>query len=140
LPASLGAQLAAPGKQVLSLIGDGSLGYCIGELETAARYNIPAVNVVLNNSALGYEKFLIKYFNEPGKITPEQPGCDYTNVDYAAVARAFGCVGIRVTHPSQIRPALEEAFASGRPALIDVVIDAEVIPPSTFFSEDIRSA
>lgn len=140
LPASLGAQLAAPGKQVLSLIGDGSLGYCIGELETAARYNIPAVNVVLNNSTLGYEKFLIKYFNEPGKITPEQPGCDYTNVDYAAVARAFGCVGIRVTHPSQIRPALEEAFASGRPALIDVVIDAEVIPPSTFFSEDIRSA
>jgi acetolactate synthase-1/2/3 large subunit len=140
LPASLGAQLAAPGRQVLSLTGDGSLGYCIGELETAARYNIPAVNVVLNNSTLGYEKFLIKYYNQPGKITPMQPGCDYGPVDWAAVARGFGCVGIRVEHPSQIRPALEEAFASRRPALIDVIIDAEVIPPSTFFAEDIRSA
>lgn len=140
LPASLGAQLAAPGRQVLSLIGDGSLGYCVGELETAARYNIPAVQVVLNNSTLGYEKFLIKYYNEPGKITEEQPGCDYGDVDWAAVARGFGCVGIRVEHPSEIRPALEEAFASGRPALIDVRIDPDVIPPSTFFPEDVRSA
>lgn len=139
LPASLGAKLAAPDRQVLSIIGDGSLGYCVGELETARRYNIPAVNVVLNNGTLGYEKFLIEYYNEPGKITKETPGCDYSDTDYAAVARAYGCVGIRVEHPSEIRPALEEAFASGRPALIDVVIDAEVIPPITYFPEDKRS-
>jgi acetolactate synthase-1/2/3 large subunit len=139
LPASLGAKLAAPDRQVLSLIGDGSLGYCIGELETARRHNIAAVNVVLNNSTLGYEKFLIKYFNEPGKITSEYPGCDFSNTDYAAIARAFGCVGIRVEHPKQLRPALEQAFASERPALIDVVIDPDVIPPITFFPENERS-
>ncbi len=139
LPASLGAKLAAPDRQVLSIIGDGSLGYCIGELETARRYNIPAVNVVLNNGTLGYEKFLIRYYNEPGKITEDAPGCDYGDTDYAAIARSFGCVGIRVEHPAQIGPALEEAFASGRPALIDVVIDAEIIPPITYFPEADRS-
>ena len=139
LPASLGAQLAAPGRQVLSVIGDGSLGFCIGELETARRYNIPAVNVVLNNSTLGYEKFLMKYCNKPGEIMHEHPGCDYSDTDYAAVARGFGCVGIRVEHPSEIRPALEKAFASGRPALIDVVIDQNVLPPSTYFPEEVRS-
>ena len=120
-------------------IGDGSLGYCIGELETARRYNIPAVNIVLNNGTLGYEKFLIKYFNKPGELTEEYPGCDYVDTDYAAIARAFGCVGIRVEHPSELRPALEKAFGSGRPAVIDVVIDPDVIPPITFFPEADRS-
>lgn len=139
LPASLGAQLACPGRQVLSIIGDGSLGYCIGELETARRYNIPAVNVVLNNGTLGYEKFLIKYYNKPGEITEPQAGCDYVDTNYAAIAEAFGCVGIRVEKPEQIRPALEKAFASGRPALIDVVIDPEVIPPITYFPLEDRS-
>ena len=123
----------------MSIIGDGSLGYCVGELETAQRYNIPAVNIVLNNGTLGYERFLIRYFNEPGKLTPDGPGVDYAPTDYAAVARAFGCVGIRVEHPDQIRPALEEAFASGRPALIDVVIDPDIIPPITYFPEADRS-
>ena len=135
----LGAKLAAPNRQVCSLIGDGSLGYCIGELETARRYNIPAVNIVLNNGTLGYEKFLIKYFNKPGELTEEYPGCDYVDTDYAAIARAFGCVGIRVEHPSELRPALEKAFGSGRPAVIDVVIDPDVIPPITFFPEADRS-
>jgi acetolactate synthase-1/2/3 large subunit len=139
LPASLGAKLAAPERQVLSIIGDGSLGYCIGELETAVRYNIPAVNVVLNNGMLGYEWFLLKYYNEPGKITEDITGTDYAPTDYAAIARAFGCVGIRVESPDQIRPALEEAFASGRPALIDVVIDPNIIPPITYFPEEDRS-
>ena len=139
LPASLGAKLAAPNRQVLSIIGDGSLGYCIGELETARRYNIAAVNIVLNNSTLGYERFLVNYYNEPGKFTEQAPGCDYSDTDYAAVARAFGCVGIRVEKPEQIRPALEKAFASGRPALIDVVIDPNVIPPITYFPEAVRS-
>jgi acetolactate synthase-1/2/3 large subunit len=139
LPASLGAKLAAPDRKVLSLMGDGSVGYCIGELETARRHNIATVNVVLNNGTLGYEKFLIKYFNEPGKITPEWPACDFADTDYAAIARAFGCVGIRVEHPSQLRPALEQAFASERPAVIDVVIDPEIIPPITFFPEEDRS-
>jgi acetolactate synthase-1/2/3 large subunit len=139
LPASLGAQLAAPGRQVLSLIGDGSLGFCIGELETARRYNIPAVNVVLNNGTLGYEKFLMKYHDQPGKNMAEYPGCDFSNTDYAAIARGFGCVGIRVERPSEIRPALEKAFASGRPAIIDVVIDQNILPPSTYFPENVRS-
>jgi acetolactate synthase-1/2/3 large subunit len=139
LPASLGAKLAAPDKQVLSIIGDGSLGYCIGELETARRHNIPAVNIVLNNNGLGYERFLINYHNKPGQFTEQTPGCDYVETDYAAIARAFGCVGIRVERPEQIRPALEEAFASNRPALIDLVVDPDVIPPITYFPEGKRS-
>jgi len=94
---------------------------------------------VLNNSTLGYERFLINYYNEPGKFTEQAPGCDYSDTDYAAVARAFGCVGIRVEKPEQIRPALEKAFASGRPALIDVVIDPNVIPPITYFPDAVRS-
>lgn len=138
-PASLGAKLAAPAKKVLSIVGDGSMGYCIGDLETARRYNIPAVNVVLNNGTLGYERFLINYYNEPGKFTEQAPGCDYSDTDYAAIARAFGCVGIRVEKPEQMRPALEKAFASGKPAIIDVVIDPNVIPPITYFPEDVRS-
>jgi acetolactate synthase I/II/III large subunit len=139
LPASLGAKLAAPDKQVLSLVGDGSIGYCIAELETARRHNIAAVNIVLNNGGLGYERLIINYHNEPGKFTRETPGCDYVDTDYAAIARSFGCVGIRVERPDEIRPALEEAFASGRPALIDVVVDRKIIPPITYFPEEDRS-
>ncbi len=71
---------------------------------------------------------------------PVQPGCDFTDVNYAVAAHRLGCVGISVEHPSEIRPAREKAFGTGRSALIDVVIDTSVIPPSAFVAEDIRSA
>jgi len=103
-PAAIGAKLAAGDKKVLNLIGDGGLGYHIGELETALRYNIPFVAVVLNNGSWS---------------TPRGLG----DVNFAKVAEGFGAFGIRVERPDEIADALKNAFDSGTPAVVDVLVD-----------------
>jgi acetolactate synthase-1/2/3 large subunit len=105
-PAAIGAKLAASDRKVLNLIGDGGIGYHIGEFETAVRYNVPVVAVVLNNRSWAQPRDTL---TEP--------------VDFSKVAKAFGGFGARVEHPENIADALKEAFDSGKPAIIDVVVD-----------------
>jgi acetolactate synthase-1/2/3 large subunit len=107
-PASIGAKLAAGERKVLALIGDGGIGYHIGEFETAVRYKVPFVTVVLNN---------LSWARPPATL--KKP------VDFGKIATASGGFGIRVERPGDLGEAIEEAFNSGKPAIVDVVVDRQ---------------
>jgi len=127
VPAALGAKLAAPDRQVVGLVGDGDFLMTVQELATAVQYHIPAVYVVANNvgwiairdlqaAVYGPERAVGAEFLRDGQ--PISP-------DLAAIARGFGCYAERVSAPHEIRPALERAFASGRPAVIEVMVERD---------------
>ena len=129
LPAGIGAKLAAPDKRVLCLTGDGAFGFVFQELETAARYGIGVVVVVLNNSTFAYQKHAEQLHYGRSFET------ELLDVDYAALARVLRCDGISVSDPDQLAPALGAAIASGRPTVINVVIDPDAFPPITAFDQ-----
>ena len=121
LPAAIAAKLAFPGKRVISFVGDGSLGMCLGEIETAVREKTSFALVVMNDRAYGnikQEEF--HYFGQ------RYIGVDFTDVNYADVARAMGADGERITRPDDVAPALERALSSDGPYLVDVLIDGGV--------------
>jgi len=127
-PASLGVKCALPDKAVVCFTGDGGFYYHMSELETAARFGIATVVVVNNNGALqqvrrGFDRaYGGAQRGRAHEMWVFEPG------NLAAVAQNMGCVGIRVEKPDDIRPALDEALASKRPALIDVVTDLDIQP------------
>ena len=129
-PAGLGTKCAAPNRPVVTFTGDAGLWYHIGELETAARWDIAAVTVVNNNSSGNQSKrgFDRAYGGE--QTAKGRELWTYTNVDFARVASDIGALGIRVEKPSELKTALEKAIASKRPAIIDVVTDIEAIAPA----------
>ena len=127
-PAAMGAKCAAPDRPVLCFTGDGGFWYHLTELETAVRYGINTVTVVNNNHSLNQEK-------RGNEVTygGQTAGSDelwmLSDVDFAKVAETMGCFGIRVEQPSELQGALEQAFASGKPAVVDVVTDIAGIAP-----------
>ena len=126
-PASIGVKAALPDKPVLCFTGDGGFQYHLTELETARRNNINAVFLVNNNHAFSQEQ---RQFN--AAYDGEQRGDAhkmwiFNEIDYAAVAENMGCQGIRVTKPSEMAGALERAFESDRPTVLDVVTDMWVL-------------
>ena len=129
LPAALGAKCAIPDRPVVAFTGDGGFWYHISELETAARYGINAVIVVNDNRSLNQ----CRVGDE--RVYSEYPSGDsdslwqFNDVDLSKVAESMGCFGIRVTDPTRIPNAIEEALASGRPAVVDVVSDMDVVAP-----------
>ena len=127
-PGALGAKCALPDRPVICFTGDGGFWYHMSELETALRYGINAVIVVNNNHSLNQEKRSNDrlYAGQPGN--PEELW-HMLDVDLAKLAQAIGCFGIRVDQPGKIQSALEQAIASGKPAVIDVVSDIEGIAP-----------
>jgi acetolactate synthase-1/2/3 large subunit len=129
-PAALGAALAAPDRRVVSVIGDGGFGYHLGEIETAIRGKIPALALVLNNRSLGFEYLSQRYLWDD-HVMPHMN--DYVDVDYAKVADGMGAYGARVTDSSDLLPAIRSALASGRPAVLDIIIDKEEAAPVTNF-------
>jgi pyruvate dehydrogenase (quinone) len=125
LPHAIGAQLAFPGRQVISMSGDGGLGMLLGELLTVALHELPVKIVTFNNSSLGMVKLEMLVDGIPDFET------DHAPVDYAAIARAAGIHALRVEQPTDVRSALEEALSHPGPALVDLVTDpnAMSIPP-----------
>ena len=112
----IGAKLAKPDKQVISISGDGSFMMNIQDLETAVRLGLSnLIFVIANNSAWGMLKSGQKLFVDKHYIDVELP-----NFDFAKCAEGFGCYGEVVTDPNEIKPALERAKNSGKPAVIDV--------------------
>jgi len=122
----IGAKLAKPDKQVISISGDGSFMMNIQDLETAVRLGLNnLIFVIANNSAWGMLKSGQKLFVDKHYIDVELP-----NFDFAKCAEGFGCYGEVVTDPNEIKSALERAKNSGKPAVIDVKT-AWTIPDAT---------
>jgi acetolactate synthase-1/2/3 large subunit len=136
LPASLGAALAAPGRRVVCVTGDGGVGYHVAELETAARYGITVLIVVLNNRSLAFEYHDQKYLFE--RVLPAVN--DFTDVDYGRVAADFGGRGQRVGEAAELDEAIRGGLAGEGPALLDVLVDKEVHAPVTVFEHVLQRA
>jgi len=115
IPAALAAKLVHPERVVVAICGDGGFAMTMNGLMTAVEQNIPIINVVFNNSALGW------VLHGGGPFAAE-----FDDFDHAAIARAMHCHGIRVTEPDQLEDAIREAIACGRPTVIDVVTSLEV--------------
>jgi acetolactate synthase I/II/III large subunit len=122
---SFGAGIARPGKQVISLIGDGGIGLAGMDIETLTRYGIPAVLVVLNNGSWGGNALM------HDDLQPGMGSWDMTpGLRYDRVFKPFGCHVERVEDASDLRPALRRAMDSGQVAIVDVVADSESIEAS----------
>lgn len=127
LPYALGAKLAAPERMVYLISGDGAIGFNLQELETARRYNLNVVIIVSCDKGWGMERSSQTFFN-----MDEWVECDlYPEARYDLVAQALGCYGEKVDALQDVRPALERAVASGKPALVQVMVDlnANMVPP-----------
>jgi acetolactate synthase I/II/III large subunit len=123
LPGAIGVKCALPDRPVLCFTGDGGLYYHIAELETASRYGINIVVVVNNNSALNQE--ITIYDQAYGGKQRGRAGelWQFPDRNFAQIAEGFGCVGMRITDPQDLRGALEKAFTLDKPVVIDVVTD-----------------
>ena len=133
LPQALGAQAAFPGRQVISMSGDGGLAMLMGELLTAVQLQLPVKIVVLNNGTLGFVEMEMKAAGYLGTNVALQ------NPNFARVAEAAGLKGIRVEESDSLEAALREAFAHPGPALVDVVTDRqELAMPPVIKAEQVK--
>ena len=114
LPHAIGAQASQPGRQVITLSGDGGLAMLLGELITLRQQRLPVKVVVFNNGALSFVELEMK---AGGIVTY---GTDLDNPDFAGIARSAGLLGVRVSHASELEGALKEAFGHDGPALVEV--------------------
>ena len=132
LPGVLGARLASPGAAVVGLLGDGSFAMSAGELETIGRLGLPVTLIQFNNACFGWIKVSQELFHD-GRCF----GVDFSDVDYAGIARGFGLEAVRVEDPAEVEPALRRALASGCPTFVDIVTECETseMPPVTKFHE-----
>jgi acetolactate synthase-1/2/3 large subunit len=114
VPGAIGAAVAAEGRTVVSITGDGGFNMMLGELETARRMGLTFTIIVINNAASGYVKALQHLMYGAGNYHSS----DLAETNYAKVAEALGCRGIRVEQPGDLAAALRESFASKGPTII----------------------
>ncbi|MGH9102624.1 MAG: thiamine pyrophosphate-binding protein [Acidimicrobiales bacterium] len=129
LPAALGAQVAQPRRPVVLFTGDGGLWYHLSELETAARWRIPAVIVVNNNHSLNQE---IGPYTEAygGSLHGRHSELwHFQDLDLARIAESMGVAGLTVTKPSELGSAIDRALESRGPVLVNVVTDIDAVAP-----------
>ena len=129
LPAAIGAKLAAPNRQVIALVGDGSFLQTVQELAMAAQYDIPAVFLVFNN--FGWEcikNLQTLQFGPDREIATSFRKRDGTpfSANLAQVAQGLGCHAERIDHPTEVGPALRRAISSGRPAVVEALCSREL--------------
>ena len=128
--ASIGAQVARPDCKVVMITGDGSFHMNMNEMCTAVTYNLPIVTVVVNNHVLGMvRQWQTQFYGKRYSCTTLD-----RKTDYVKLAEAFGALGFRATTVEELDEALKKALASGRPCVIDAVIDRDekvlpMIPP-----------
>ncbi|MEK0082041.1 thiamine pyrophosphate-binding protein [Benzoatithermus flavus] len=134
LPAAIAAKLACPDRPVVSFAGDGCFLMTGQELATAVQHELPIITIVVDNGMYGTIR-MHQEREHPGRVS----GTSLKNPDFAALARAYGAFGARVERTEEFAPAFAEAVASGRPALLHLILDPEAITPRTSLSE-IRAA
>ncbi len=119
--AAIGAQYAFPNRRIALCTGDGCFHMNLNELCTSVKYNLPIVTVVFNNQVLGMvRQWQTQFYQRRYSSTTLERATDYVKL-----AEAFGALGFRATTKEELDKALEEAFASGRPCVIDAVIDRD---------------
>jgi len=121
LGACIGAKVARPEKIVANIAGDGCFRMNLNELATASRYNIPIIQIVINNSVLGMVRQWQTLFYD--KRYSNTVLAD--SVDFCVVSKGLGCEAIRVTKKEEVKPALEKAIALNRPVVIECIIDSD---------------
>jgi len=130
---AIGAQIARPGATVICTCGDGTAGFYFGELDTAVREGANAIFVIGNDACWNAERMLqIRQFG-----ADRQTGCDLLPSRYDKAAEGLGAHGEYVTTADELRPAIERAIASGKPACINVKLDAQ---PAPVFAKDAPGA
>jgi pyruvate dehydrogenase (quinone) len=131
LPQAIGAQLAAPGRPVISISGDGGLAMLMGDLLTLPTYQIPVKVVVFNNASLGMVKLEMLAGGFPDF------GTDHPPADFSAIAASCGIHSARAEKPAGVRDALTEALAHPGPALVELITDpnALAVPPKISASQ-----
>jgi acetolactate synthase I/II/III large subunit len=117
LPAAIASSLAEPDRPVIGFTGDGGLMMCAGELGTAAQYNCNLVLIVFNDESLT----LIGARQRRRQLP--NAGVDFSPSDFSKVAEGFGCLGLRVEKPEQLKPALQQAFSAKGPVVVDVRVN-----------------
>ena len=120
-PAAMGAKVGRPDKTVINIAGDGSFQMNSQELATVVQNDIPVVNVILNNGYLGMVRQWQELFYDRRYSYTFIKG----SVDFVKLAEAYGALGLRAEKPSEVRPAIEEAVKSGRPAVVEVIVECE---------------
>jgi len=121
LPQAIGAQCAYPGRQVISVSGDGGFAMLMGDLLTLTQYDLPIKVVVFNNGALG----MVKLEMETGGFPDYQT--DLKNPNFAKLAEAIGMMGVRIENPADLTSGIKKALQHPGPALIDVVTDPNAL-------------
>ena len=119
-PAAIGAKIADPQRTVISLVGDGGFGQNPAMLATAVERNLAIVWLVMNNNAYGTIAGLQKAHFDTTYGTTFGPNDGTGFPNYADVARAYGCEGVRISAANELKPVLRDALACGRPFVIDV--------------------
>ena len=128
LGAAIAARIARPSAQIVLLLGDGAAGFSLMDVDTLVRHDLPVVMVMGNNSAWGLEKGPMQMLYGYDVIADLAP-----RTAYDGVVKALGGAGETVTDPRQIGPALDRAFASGVPYLVNVITDVAATYPRTSF-------
>ena len=124
-------KLANPGRPVLAVVGDGASLYTVQALWTAALYNIPVVYAICNNRSyrilkVNMDTYLRHMLQDRGRQR-EYVGMNFEPpLDLAALGQALGVAGQRIEDPAALGPALQRAYASGKPAVLDVSIDGSL--------------
>jgi acetolactate synthase I/II/III large subunit len=121
-PAAMGAQVAFPNKLVIDIAGDGSFQMNSQELATVVQYHLPIKVAILNNGYLGMVRQWQEFFYGKRYASSSLEGI---NPDFVKLAEAYGAVGLRVTKPEEVVPALMRAFSTREPVIIDFVVDPE---------------
>jgi len=131
LPQAVGAQVSHPGRQVISLSGDGGLAMLMGDLLSLRQLQLPVKTVVFNNSSLAFVELEMK---AAGIL---DFGTDLHNPNFAKMAEAAGILGLRAETPDQVRPAIEQALSHDGPALIEAIVSRQELsmPPAISFDQ-----
>jgi acetolactate synthase-1/2/3 large subunit len=121
LPAAMGVQAALPGQLVINIDGDGSFAMNSQELATCFTENLPVKTVIINNSGHGMVRQWQRIIYNERFFAIDLPGVP----DWVRLAEAYGCVGLRVTRPSELVPAIEKMLSTPAPVVLDVCVDKD---------------
>jgi pyruvate dehydrogenase (quinone) len=122
LPYAIAAQLAYPKRQSVAMVGDGGFTMLMGEMATAVLYNLPVKIIIFKNGILSMDKY------EQEELGNPDYGIDLQPINFVKIAEACGAEGYRCTRPDEVASTLRKAFASSKPAVIEVTVDPDEKP------------